>query len=158
MATKAEKAAEQAEARETFKRFGVKPGSTIYTILESVSRSGMSRVIRVVVPLGGGDPRPGFVHPNHATAVLTGYKLASGHRDGVKVGGCGMDMGFHLVYSLSRALYPDGFGCIGDGCPSNDHSNGDRDYTPHGHRGPVDDGNRSHWHRNGGYALRQEWL
>jgi len=56
-----------------------------------------------------------------------------------------MDMGFHLVYSLSRALYPDGFACVGDYCPSNDHSNGQ----------PKD--LRSH-HRDGGYALRQEWI
>jgi hypothetical protein len=47
-----------------------------------------------------------------------------------------MDMGFHVVYNLSSALYRGGFGCIGDKpvrCPSNDHSNGDRDYTPHMH-------------------------
>jgi hypothetical protein len=28
----------------------IKPGDTVYTILDSVSRSGMSRQIRVVVP------------------------------------------------------------------------------------------------------------
>jgi hypothetical protein len=27
------------------------------------------------------------------------------NHDGVTVKGCGMDMGFHLVYSLSQALY-----------------------------------------------------
>ena len=82
-----------------------------------------------------------------------------------------MDMGFHLVYSLSYALWPDGFGCVGAGCPSNDHSNGDRDYTPHGPTdangdpedrdpgpGEARDGLVRHWHRDGGYALRQRWL
>jgi hypothetical protein len=54
---------------------------------------------------------------------------------------------------LSYALYPKGFTCLGDGgehrrqrCPANDHSNGDRDYSPHQHP------------QAGGYALRQEWL
>ena len=27
----------------------------------------------------------------------------------VGVGGCGMDMGFHLVYTLSRELFDDGY-------------------------------------------------
>lgn len=62
-------------------------------------------------------------------------------------------MGFELVYSLSRTLFPDGFDCIGEGdgygtfCPSNDHSNDrTRDYSPGRHHG------------GGGYALRQRWL
>jgi hypothetical protein len=32
-------------------------------------------------------------------------------------------MGFALVYALGRKLYPDGFDCAGERCPSNDHSN-----------------------------------
>jgi hypothetical protein len=64
---------------------------------------------------------------------------------GIKQHGAGMDMGFGLVYTLSRSLYPNGFECIGERCPSNDHSNGDRDYTPH-------------THSDGGYALQQAWL
>ena len=56
-----------------------------------------------------------------------------------------MDMGFHLVYELSRALYPAGFVCSGDKCNSNDHSNGDRDHSPH-------------QHQDGGYALRCRWI
>jgi hypothetical protein len=27
--------------------------------------------------------------------------------DGYKVGGCGMDMGFHLVYTLASVLFPE---------------------------------------------------
>jgi hypothetical protein len=35
-----------------------------------------------------------------------------------------MDMHYHLVYSLGRALYPEGHRCTGkSNCPSNDHSN-----------------------------------
>lgn len=90
------------------------PGSTVYTILEHVSRSGMQRTIKVLVPYvhdraavremsGSGID---FIHPNYATAIVTGYSLDKGRgRAGVKVGGCGMDMGFALVHSLSERLW-----------------------------------------------------
>lgn len=54
-------------------------------------------------------------------------------RQGIKVGGCGMDMGFHLVYSLGSTLWP-------KGTPK-----------PHGTRNGEPD-------RAGGYALKKEWL
>lgn len=118
------------------------PGSTVYTVLRSVSRSGMSRRIDCYL-LSPNGPRwlSGLVsralqmpHPNDST------------HQGLRVGGCGMDMGYHLVYHLAATLYPDGFECTGERCPSNDHTNGDRDHdTPHRH---ID----------GGYALRQEWI
>jgi hypothetical protein len=66
-------------------------------------------------------------------------------KGGLKVGGCGMDMGFHVVYSLSRSMFRDSFYCIGKKCRSNDHTNGDRNY-------------RRHKHSDGGYALRHEWM
>jgi hypothetical protein len=61
-----------------------------------------------------------------------------------------MDTGFHLVYNLGYVLFPLGFECTGcdeppNLCPSNDHSNGDRDYAPHNHK-------------DGGYALRSQWI
>jgi len=138
-------------------------GSTVHTILRHVSRSGMQRDIGVVAILPDGDVR----HPNYATAAALGLPL--GKCDSVKVGGCGMDMGYHLAYSISASLYRDGFGCIGEGCPSNDHSNGDRDYTPHqDHTGgdpshvcatsPETCTAKRHWHRDGGYALKHRWL
>lgn len=178
MSTKAQKA----ERDEQIARLHewVKPGDTVYTILEHVSRSGMSRHIRLLLLKPDSDMREGVrdIHPNYAAATILGYRQAPrGKGDGLVVGGCGMDMGFHLVYNLSRALYRDGFGCIGEGCPSNDHSNGDRDYTPHActmgafpvqHNGmgtyaeDRQDGHgaegRCHWHRDGGYALRHRWL
>lgn len=121
------------------------PGSKVKTILRHVSRSGMTRAISPVVD---GEDVTWLVckaFPKH-------FRRNARH-DGITMGGCGMDMGFQLVYTLSHYLYPDGFECIGDGgpdqwprlCPSNDHSNGDRDYSPH-------------HHSSGGYALRQEWL
>ena len=123
----------------------IKPGDTIHTQIKNVSRSGMSRVIQVIKI----DCDPERKEP---TILYLGYNVAQAcdmrydrNREGVKIGGCGMDMGFAIVYDLSATLFSDGFDCIGSGCPSNDHSNGDRDYTPHRHT-------------SGGYALRHRWL
>lgn len=120
------------------------PGSTVKTILRHVSRSGMTRAISPVVD---GEDVTYLV-----LRAVPGWRFNSRH-GGITQEGCGMDMGFNLVYTLSATLYPDGFDCVGEGtpdvwgsrCPSNDHSNGDRNYQPH-------------HHTSGGYALRQEWL
>ena len=119
----------------------LKPGDTVHTILDHVSRSGMSRDIRVIVLGASADD---IWHPNYAVRTVLGYPRAK-HGDGLRVGGCGMDIGFSVVYNLSRAMFPDGFECVGDKCPSNDHFNGDRNHKPHRHA-------------DGGYALRHRWL
>jgi hypothetical protein len=66
-----------------------------------------------------------------------------------------MDMGFHLVYELSHALYGKGYGCLGKGkCPSNYHVN-------HRLSGPAtdrDDEERFDLTHTDGYALRHRWL
>lgn len=127
------------------------PGSKVFTILRHVSRSGMFRIIDpVVLYIDSTTGKPEC----HSIWGWAGKVLGWGvdrDRGGVKVSGCGMDMGFHLVYSLSYSLYPDGYGCIGTGCPANDHVNRDRDYTPHGQ-------SHTHWHNDGGYALKQQWI
>jgi hypothetical protein len=141
--TAATKNAQAEEAREQLRAM-LPPGSTVKTILRHVSRSGMTRAISPVVD---GEDVSWLV-----VRAVPGFRFNQRH-DGITMGGCGMDMGFSLVYTLSRALYPNGFECIGEGdpdtwgsrCPSNDHSNGDRDYTPH-------------HHSSGGYALKQAWL
>ena len=142
--TKQQKA-EQAEALEQLRGL-FPPGNTVHTILRHVSRSGMSRAISVVVTEDG--------EPRDVSWLVARAGLGKFDRqhDGVKIGGCGMDMGFALVYDLSRTLNPDGFGCIGKGCPSNDHANGDPlGYKKHTKRA-------KHWHSDGGYALPQRWL
>jgi hypothetical protein len=78
-------------------------GSTVYTVLRHVSASGMQREIGVVAIHGKDDIR----HPNHAVSVVLGRPRSKG--DGVKVKGCGMDMGLHLVNELSNVLYGDGY-------------------------------------------------
>lgn len=164
----------------------ITPGDTVYTVLDSVSRSGMSRTLRVVL-LSCEHGRAVDLHPNWAVGKALGLRHAKRNgreQDGLVVGGCGMDMGFHVVYSLAATLWPEGFGCVGKDCPSNDHSNGDRDHTPHnGITGcqqqvcvchdasawtdpnAYPNGCSScgchrtpHWHRDGGYALRHRWL
>lgn len=138
-----EKAQQAEDARDQLRAM-LPPGSTVKTILRHVSRSGMTRAISPVV---GGEDVTWLV-----VSAMPGYKFNRTH-GGITMSGCGMDMGFALVYDLSATLYPDGFECVGSGdphawgadCPSNDHSNGDRDYTPH-------------HHASGGYALRQAWL
>jgi hypothetical protein len=103
------------ELRET-----LKPGTTVYTVLRHVSRSGMSRDIDVYV-IEDGEPRR-ITWTVAKAADLTYNRKA----EAIKIGGCGMDMGFAIVYNLSRSLYSHNghsFACIGKDCPSNDHNN-----------------------------------
>lgn len=73
----------------------------IYTILRSVSSSGMSRDISLVY-IKNGDPY--FI--TYSAACALGDRLVSRNgSDAIRVNGCGMDMGFHLVYSLSSVLF-----------------------------------------------------
>ena len=153
MTTKAEKV-RQEEAL-TALRDMLPPGTTVHTILRHVSRSGMMRHISVI--------GPNNEDITWQVARALGEKI-NPKTGGIKVGGCGMDMGFHLVYSLSYRLYPEGFGVRGEG--------------PNGHEYPVGrrtkeqtevakaagvrffgrNGDTSGWDNDGGYALNQRWL
>ncbi len=135
--------AEQQEEIEDLRRL-LKPADTVTTKLDHVSRSGMMRKITPLVLVNDEHYGISARYIGYAASKILGLRCDD---QAVKMGGCGMDMGFELVYQLSSALFPDGFDCIGERCPSNDHSNGDRDYTP----GHVR-------HQSGGYALRQRWL
>lgn len=139
MATTKAQLAERADAQDRLRAL-LAPGDTVYTVLRHVSASGMTRHIGAVIMVDGAPmDMSGLV----ARAIGERFHPRNG---GVVMGGCGMDMGFHLVYVLSRVLYPDGHPCVGVvRCPSNDHSNGDRNYG-------------AHVHADGGYALRHRWL
>ena len=102
----------------------LKPGDTVYTVLRHVSRSGMMREISVIGP----NNEDITWHVMH----VGGYRR-SDKTGGLRVSGCGMDMGFHVVYNLGRAMWP-------DGTPE-----------PHGTRNGEPD-------RDGGYALKHLWL
>lgn len=110
----------------------VKPGSKVYTKLESVSASGMSRRISlyVVHPAKNGNPAH-IANITYSAAVVMGRNVSD--KGGISVNGCGMDMGFALVYDLGASLWP-------KGTPK-----------PHGMRNGEPD-------KAGGYALKHEWL
>ena len=79
---------------------------TVYTILRSVSSSGMTRHISLVVAGVNDEGKPDLYDITYLAAQALGDKLQerNGHRT-IKVNGCGMDMGFHLVYNLSSVLF-----------------------------------------------------
>ena len=118
------------EARAQLRKW-LKPGDTVHTILDHVSSSGMSRDIRVVIVRKDGT----ILHPNHSVSVLLDLPRAK-RGDGMRIGGCGSDMGFEIVYRLGRVMFPEGFKVKGTG------RNGDTS----GHD------------NDGGYALKHKWL
>jgi hypothetical protein len=94
---------------------------TVYTVIRHVSASGMYREISVVIPVISTEVNESapvvrttmvrqFVHPSYTIAGLLnrGYSEKNGH-NAVICKGCGMDMGFDLVYNLSSVLYGDGY-------------------------------------------------
>jgi len=102
----------------------LRPGSTVYTIVKRVAPSGMSRHISVLIARDNE-----IIDITFWVAPVLDYKI-SDKTDALIVSGTGMDMGFHVVYELSRVLYEKGF---------NDRDTGKRN-------------------NNGGYALKQSWL
>jgi hypothetical protein len=79
----------------------LKEGDKVYTILRHVSTSGMSRDISLVIAQGDE-----IIDVTYYVAHAMGEKVSEskGHRV-IRVNGCGMDMGFHLVYNLSSVLF-----------------------------------------------------
>lgn len=90
------------DARESLLRL-LKPGDKVFTSLEHVSRSGLQRVIQLHVFRGSNRNPQHRVLGWNATKVLND-RYHERH-EGVVVNGCGMDMGFDLVYRLSYALF-----------------------------------------------------
>ena len=97
----AEEQAEKDYAREKLLTGYIEKGQTIYTILRHTSASGMSRDLSVCV--ANGDE---VTDITYYVAQAMGDRLTyhAGHRV-IRVNGCGMDMGFHLIYSLSSVLF-----------------------------------------------------
>ena len=80
----------------------LKEGETLYTVLRHVSQSGLMRRISVLA-LRDSEIR------HLDWYVAKALDRALGDREGVVVHGAGMDMGFELVYSLSYAVFGDGY-------------------------------------------------
>ncbi len=124
-------AREGKEARQRYAvtklRQWIRPGQGVYTVLTHCASNGMSRRLKVIIAVDGS--------PFNITRYVA---QACGHRmndneGSIVMGGCGMDMGFAVVYSLGHALWPKGT------------------RKPHGVRNGVPD-------RDGGYALKHGWL
>ena len=118
------KAAQRDEAVARLREL-LKPGQNVYTVLKHRSASGMSRSISCVVALKNGE----ILNLDWSIGRALDLKFDQ-KNGGLIVTGCGMDMGFHLVYNLGRTLWPAG--------------------TRKGRGGKPD--------KDAGYALNQQWL
>lgn len=102
----AAKRADRADALDRLRKF-LPAGSTVSTMTTRVSSSGMSRNIVVLIP----DPNfPGEVRNLSSLIIRAGIfpRPRGQYTRGVCVGGGGMDMHFHLVYTLSHVLHGSG--------------------------------------------------
>lgn len=126
--TKKEGDAAQREQAKEHLRGILKPGATVYTILNHRSASGMCRSISLAI----GGEKGEITKLDYWVAQARGEHIDAKH-GGLKVSGCGMDMGFHLVYGLGRMLWPNGT------------------EKPHGTRNGAPDS-------DGGYALKHQWF
>lgn len=106
-------------------RADLKPGDTLHTIVRKVAPSGMSRHIDVYrFRCVEGKVVKDWLSPR--VAAVCGFTFDE-KMECLRVNGCGMDMCFHVVYTLGRVLWPEGYA---------------------DHRGDV--------RRDGGYALHKE--
>lgn len=100
----------------------------LYTVLRHVSGSGMSRSISLCYVNKQGV----ICELDYWLCKALGYTFDK-NNGGVKVSGCGMDMGYHLVYNVGAAVYPKGT------------------KKPRGTRNGEPD-------TSGGYSLNHSWL
>lgn len=103
MTKAATKRKEQAYAVERLRAW-LNPDDEIYCVLRHVSRSGMLRVIDLKHIGEDGS----MEHIGYNVALALDYPYDR-QREGLRVTGAGMDMGFHVVYSLASVLYGDGY-------------------------------------------------
>lgn len=99
--TKALKQLDREYAIENLLTHYVTEGTRVYTSLRKVSPSGMTRHYSLFIVQG-----QSIVDITYYAAHALGWTLSetTGRRT-IKVQGCGMDMSFHLVSSLSAVLF-----------------------------------------------------
>lgn len=133
----------------------LKPGDTVYTVLRHVSAPGMSRKINVYRIENNA---PQWLSRRVALAIGESLDERSG---AIKVSGCGMDMGFHIVYNLGHVLWPKGFGELGWTAPGSVRPT-TRAAAELAVKGGAKffgrNGDNSGWDSGGGFALKQEWF
>ena len=91
---------EKEELREELKNYFPK-GSTALTMVKKVSPSGMYRNISVHIIKGDR-----LLNLSYSVAKFIGWTYKD-KTNAVGVGGCGMDMGFHVVSTLAALLHDD---------------------------------------------------
>ena len=136
------------------------PGMEVVCILRHVSRSGMVRDISPHI-IQNGQIRSIAWH----TAKALDLPLKDSHgSNAVRVGGCGMDMGFWLVYKLGRVLFPEGFGLEmhfhgAEDCAKRPTTKTEAArLVQQGYLSRGRNGDTSGWDDDGGYALKCRWL
>jgi hypothetical protein len=87
----------------TSMREALQPGAVIYTVLRSVSASGMSRTIDLYYVKDGQVIR---ITWSAAKILESTYDR---RKEALRVCGCGTDTGFDTVYNLSYCLFGDGY-------------------------------------------------
>lgn len=97
---KSERDEQRNEAIKTLREL-LPAGSTVSLSLSKVSRSGMSRVIKCMAL----DKDGTLVNISWLVARATENPFVDGYVGGVRVNGCGMDMGLALIGDLSYVLY-----------------------------------------------------
>lgn len=78
--------------------------STVTTIVRHVSKSGMSRAISVLAT-----DVNGTIEDVSWIVARAGIFKSDTRHAGLKVSGTGMDMTFHVTYSIASVLYGDGY-------------------------------------------------
>lgn len=115
-------------------------------------------------PYSDGEPRAWRI--GHLVAKALGMSYDD-KREGIKTSGCGMDMGFHLVYQLGRVLFPQGFGEESRKLDAQYNViDRKRAETPAHAQEMIAEGWEFHgrngdptgWDNDGGYALKHEWI
>ena len=103
---------QQAEAMDYLKR-NLAEGDTVFYIVKNVSNSGMYRHIdfytfKVKDVFAEGEQRVQKVWLSGAISKVLGYPLKE-KTNALGVSGCGMNMGFAVIYNLSETLFGNGY-------------------------------------------------
>jgi hypothetical protein len=140
--------ADKADALRTLRR-NLVPGDTVYTVLRKYDKRTGNKVISLLALARcdvGPHAQPELWNISGLVSRLTGWKLGNTDMTGIKKDALGMDAGFHLVYTLGRFIWPDGYPCPGERvCVWNEH--GGSDAQPYGGVHPET-----------GYVLRHRWI
>jgi hypothetical protein len=85
------------ESKDSLTTNYLKPGDTVFMSLSRVSRSGMSRIIKCYTEE--------LYNISFDVAHAVDCPFVDGMTGGVRISGCGMDMGLALADMLSYALF-----------------------------------------------------